>query len=87
MSIPDSLIAEFNFAALDNTENGIETGGLLCGDKESSTISTLIIPEQKGFATYFEVSGGEAEYCQYIEDRNLAILGFIHTHPTFSVFY
>ena len=32
------------------------------------------------------LSVGSAECWKYMEDRNLTILGFIHTHPTFSAF-
>ena len=59
VSIENNNKTNFDFTSLDNTKNGLETGGLHFGDKERSTISILIILEQTRFIKYF--SGGEAK--------------------------
>ena len=87
IELPEDFVAEFNFAAFKNSEDGKETGGFICGDKETLSATTLFIPKQRGYDTYFACEyGGEAECWKYMEDRKLTILGFIHTHPTFSAF-
>ena len=49
--LPEDFVAEFNFAAFNNSEDGKETGVFNCGDKETLSATTLFIPKQRGYDT------------------------------------
>ena len=77
IKISTDLISEFEFAALENTENGIETGALLCGPQADLKVTHLVFPKQTGFPTYYDVNSANAdiEYLEYLRKRSLVILG------------
>ena len=51
IELPEDFVAEFNFAAFNNSEDGKETGVFNCGDKETLSATTLFIPKQRGYDT------------------------------------
>ena len=54
-----------------------KTCAFICGDKETMSVTTLLFPKQRGYATYFACEyGGEAECWKYMEDHGLTLLGF-----------
>jgi proteasome lid subunit RPN8/RPN11 len=74
-----------------NTRRGIEScgviGGELTGDSSAFTITKLILPQQKGEQNTVEVTDeGEVELFNYMQERSLIPLGWIHTHPTQTCF-
>ena len=75
--------------AVSNTRRGIESCGILAGslssDSSSFTVTTLIIPKQKGEANVVEMLN-EEEIFDYQFERGLMPLGWIHTHPTQTCF-
>lgn len=59
--------------------------GALSSDDSSFTVTTLIIPKQKGEANTVEMLN-EEELFDYQYERGLMPLGWIHTHPTQTCF-
>ena len=78
---------EFIRRAQLNTQNKIETCGILAGKKrgESYVITTLIIPKQEGKQDMCHMTD-EIELFQTQIDLNVETLGWIHTHPQFNLF-
>eukprot|EP00003_Mantamonas_plastica_P019638 TRINITY_DN3194_c0_g1_i1.p1 TRINITY_DN3194_c0_g1~~TRINITY_DN3194_c0_g1_i1.p1 ORF type:complete len:441 (+),score=118.89 TRINITY_DN3194_c0_g1_i1:247-1569(+) len=81
--IPKKLINDFYDTALDNTQNGIETCGLLAGSLIDNAlyINTLILPKQHGTTDTCTTSSEEDIFAYQLEN-DLLSLGWIHTHPT-----
>lgn len=84
-----ALIEEFLRFAAANTARGIETCGILAAQLSANdsvfTISTLIIPKQKGTTDTVEMMSEEDVLMVHL-DRELYPLGWIHTHPTQTCF-
>eukprot|EP01133_Synstelium_polycarpum_P017510 gene17509-20890_t len=72
---------------MTNTIRGIETGALLCGKDEKThfQVTELLFPDQTGLDDSFECVNDE-QVCSYQMERNIITLGWIHSHPTMSVF-
>ncbi|KAJ3121225.1 hypothetical protein HK098_003883 [Nowakowskiella sp. JEL0407] len=87
VQIPTSIISLFLKVANENTQNNIETCGILSGTlrKDTFIVTTLLIPKQKGTSDSTETMG-EEELFEYQMNRDLLTLGWIHTHPTQTCF-
>ncbi|GAA5972406.1 hypothetical protein JCM11641_001830 [Rhodosporidiobolus odoratus] len=86
--LPASLPQYFmDVCAKRNTEQGIETCGLLLGSLSHNTLSitTLLIPKQVGTPDTCETTNEEEQFA-FQDERGLLTLGWIHTHPTQSCF-
>ena len=87
--ISPAVMESFLHYAKANTRRGIESCGILAGnlssDSSSFTVSTLIIPKQKGEPNVVEMLN-EEEVFDYQFERGLMPLGWVHTHPTQSCF-
>ena len=72
-----------------NTRHNIETCGILAGtlhpDEDAFSITSLVIPKQKGEENKVEMFG-EEDLCEYIMGKDLMTLGWIHSHPTQTCF-
>lgn len=87
--IAPAVMEEFMHFAKRSTRAGIESCGILAGtlsaDDSSFTVTTLIIPKQKGEANTVEMLN-EEEIFDFQFERGLLPLGWIHTHPTQTCF-
>jgi STAM-binding protein len=81
------MLDEFLKLASINTQNNLETCGVLTGylKKGAFNITTLIIPKQKSTPDTCETLN-EEELFDIQEQRGLFQLGWIHTHPKQSCF-
>ena len=87
VAMPGDLITKFLNIAKSNSDRNIETlgtlGGKLCNNKFQ--ISHLLIPKQQGQSDSCTMDGLEDVWD--VHDReNIIFLGWIHTHPAYSVF-
>ncbi|KAG8798831.1 hypothetical protein FRC17_007308, partial [Serendipita sp. 399] len=87
IDMPAELLEQFLGVARLNTLRKIETCGLLLGKQRgaSFTISTLLIPEQRGTQDTC-IMESEELVVEFSTHRDLLTLGWIHTHPTQSCF-
>lgn len=87
LELPTEMIDTFVALASHNTERRIETCGLLLGklSRGRYTITTLLIPNQKGSADTCEMLDEENIF-DYQDKRDLLTLGWIHTHPSMTCF-
>ncbi|CCA68396.1 hypothetical protein PIIN_02260 [Serendipita indica DSM 11827] len=87
IDMPAELLDRFLGVAHLNTLRKIETCGLLLGKQRGAgfTISTLLIPEQRG-TTDTCIMECEELVVEFSTGRDLLTLGWIHTHPTQSCF-
>ncbi|KAG8850105.1 hypothetical protein FRB91_009346 [Serendipita sp. 411] len=87
IDMPVELLEQFLGVARLNTLRKVETCGLLLGKERgnSFTISTLLIPEQRGTQDTCMMEGEEL-VVEFSTGRDLLTLGWIHTHPTQSCF-
>ncbi|GAM25294.1 hypothetical protein SAMD00019534_084690 [Acytostelium subglobosum LB1] len=85
--LSEEIVYLFWNRSIHNTIKGIETGALLCGRDEKThfVITELIFPNQVGRDDSFECINDEQVFCYQLE-RSLLTLGWIHTHPTQTVF-
>lgn len=85
--ISSRMLDEFLKLASINTQNNLETCGVLTGylQKGAFNITTLIIPKQKSTPDTCETLN-EEELFDIQEQRGLFQLGWIHTHPKQSCF-
>ena len=85
--LPVSAIHNFLLKAEENSKLGLETLAFLCGKMESNKfkISHVLIPSQIGTKDSCEPTNN-TEIVEYQEERNLVMIGWIHTHPTHSSF-
>ncbi|BGP42697.1 hypothetical protein JCM10449v2_006709 [Rhodotorula kratochvilovae] len=86
--LPARLISHFMHAiAAANTARRVETCGLLLGVLRSGTfhVTHLLIPKQEGTADTCAATHEEETFA-FQEERGLMTLGWIHTHPTQSIF-
>ncbi|CAF1305232.1 unnamed protein product [Rotaria magnacalcarata] len=87
ISIPCDITAKFLQAAQRNTDRKIETCGILAGSKRDNNymITHIVVPKQNGGPDSCDTEK-EEEMVEYIANNNLITLGWIHTHPTQTVF-
>lgn len=85
--LPPNLRNDFLRAAASNTQNNLETCGILCGTLISNAlfISRLVIPDQKSTSDTCETTD-EAALFDYCDSEDLMMLGWIHTHPSQTCF-
>jgi proteasome lid subunit RPN8/RPN11 len=93
IALPFDLPATFQDIARNNTIKGVETCGILLGERRSIytsdvyKITTMVIPRQTGTRDTCEaLPGAEERILSYALTNNLVCLGWIHTHPTQSCF-
>ena len=84
-----ALMEEFLRFAASNTSRNIETCGILAGKLSGNdsvfTITTLIVPKQRGTTDTVEMLNEEDILTVHLE-RELYPLGWIHTHPSQTCF-
>ncbi|KWU45098.1 Mov34-domain-containing protein [Rhodotorula sp. JG-1b] len=86
--LPAKLISHFiDVIAEANTARKIETCGLLLGKERDDelVISHLLIPQQSGSSETCSMQR-EEEVAAFQQQESLLTLGWIHTHPTQSIF-
>lgn len=85
--LPSTLRATFLEIAADNTRQGVEMCGMLCGTQVNNAlfISHLVIPEQRCTPDTCETEN-ESGMLNYCIENDLIVIGWIHTHPTQSCF-
>ena len=80
-------LPKFLEIAKANSDRNIETlgtfGGQLCNNK--FRVTHLLIPKQQGQSDSCTMEGYE-DVLELHEKENLTLLGWIHTHPAYSVF-
>ncbi|KAH6686742.1 Mov34/MPN/PAD-1 family protein [Plectosphaerella plurivora] len=85
--IPSRLRRDFLNAAAENTRQGLEMCGILCGRPINNAlfVTCLVIPEQKCTTDTCETEN-EGSLLDYCISEDLLMLGWIHTHPTQTCF-
>ena len=86
--IPENLVSTFLNLSKTNSDDGIETlgtfGGQICSDNKYR-VTHLLIPKQTGHSDSCIMDGAE-DIFKIHEEENIIFLGWIHTHPAYSVF-
>ena len=86
--LPGDLISKFLEVARVNSDKNIETlgtlGGQLCNNK--FRVTHLLIPKQTGHPDSCTMDDGIEDVFEFYERENIIFLGWIHTHPDYSVF-
>ena len=87
VAVPGDLIVKFLGIAKVNSDRGIETLGTLGGQLRNNKfmISHLLIPRQVGKSDSCTMDGLE-DVWNIHDKENIIFLGWIHTHPAYSVF-
>jgi len=86
--VPEHLPEKFLKVAKVNTDQNLETCGILCGhlsDDNKLFIDTIIIPKQTASSDTCNTLN-EIEVLNYQQRHNLLTLGWIHTHPSQTCF-
>lgn len=85
--LPEGLRSKFLSIALPNTNKNLETCGMLCGKLQHNAffITHLAIPHQISTSDTCSTTHEELLF-NYLDENDLFILGWIHTHPTQSCF-
>lgn len=85
--IPAELEAEFLKVAHANTARNLETCGILCGklSRNAFFVTHLMIPPQESTSDTCQTTNEELLFEQ-IDENDLFVLGWIHTHPTQTCF-
>ncbi|PVZ99581.1 hypothetical protein BB558_004393 [Smittium angustum] len=85
--IPSRLCSVFLKYADKNTQNNLETCGVMCGKIENGVlrVTTLIIPQQSATSDTCNTEN-EEDIFLITTDNELLTLGWIHTHPSQSCF-
>ena len=86
--IPGDLVSSFLYHAKDNSDDGIETLGILggrLGIDNKFRVTHLLLPRQTGHTDSCTMTGVE-ELLDIHDKENIILLGWIHTHPAYSVF-
>ena len=85
--LPGDLITRFLAIAKTNSDRGIETmgtfGGQWCNNR--FLVTHLLIPRQVGKSDSCTMDGLE-DVWKIHDKENIIFLGWIHTHPAYSVF-
>ena len=86
-TLPKDAVAKFEQMANENSQRNIETLGYLAGKRNNgeTCISTLIIPKQVGTTSTCECREEEQVVAQ-IQNDDLILVGWIHTHPLYDVY-
>ena len=85
--MPGDLTDRFLAIARTNSDRGVETLGTLGGSLSNNRliISHLLIPKQEGKSDSCTMEGLEDVWDVH-DKENIVFLGWIHTHPAYSVF-
>ncbi|KAG7700003.1 hypothetical protein KL930_000690 [Ogataea haglerorum] len=85
--LPPKVVDEFLVIAKRNTSKKLETCGILCGklNRNAFFINYLVIPEQHSTPNTCNTKNEEKLF-DFIDNLDLFVLGWIHTHPTQSCF-
>lgn len=85
--LPPTLRTTFLRLAHQNTVKNMETCGFLAGTLRANAlfVSALVIPKQTATSDTCEMTD-ESELFDYVDQHDLMILGWIHTHPTQTCF-
>ncbi|KAG5361079.1 AMSH-like protease sst2 [Yarrowia sp. B02] len=85
--IPAELEAAFLKVAHANTVKNLETCGILCGklSRNAFFVTHLMIPPQESTSDTCQTTNEELLFEQ-IDENDLFVLGWIHTHPTQTCF-
>lgn len=85
--LPVELQRQFLELAKPNTQNNLETAGILCGklSRNAFFVTNLVIPHQLSTSDTCSTTNEELLF-EYIDQHELFILGWIHTHPTQTCF-
>ena len=85
--MPGDLTDRFLAIARSNSDRGVETLGTLGGSLSNNRliISHLLIPKQEGKSDSCTMEGLEDVWDVH-DKENIVFLGWIHTHPAYSVF-
>ncbi|KAI5458660.1 hypothetical protein BGZ63DRAFT_362228 [Mariannaea sp. PMI_226] len=85
--LPKDLRQTFLDIASENTRQGLEMCGILCGTPINNAlfVRCLLIPEQKCTSDTCETQN-ETSMFDYCMNEDLLVLGWIHTHPTQTCF-
>lgn len=85
--LPSTLRQKFLAIASNNTRQGLEMCGVLCGTTVNNAlfISHLVIPEQRCTSDTCETEN-ESGMLDYCITNDLIVIGWIHTHPTQTCF-
>lgn len=85
--LPPTLRTTFLRLAHQNTIKNMETCGFLAGTLRANAlfVSALVIPKQTATSDTCEMTD-ESELFDYVDQHDLMILGWIHTHPTQTCF-
>ncbi|XP_065224482.1 STAM-binding protein-like A [Planococcus citri] len=85
--IPSRLMQTFLVLAQKNTNNNVETCGILAGRMKSNMliVTHLLIPKQYGTSDSCNTDN-EEDLFNYQSEHNLLTLGWIHTHPSQTAF-
>lgn len=85
--LPPQLRDSFLEVARKNTENNLETCGILCGklNRNAFFITHLVIPHQEATSDTTTTTNEHILF-EYVDTNDLFILGWIHTHPSQSCF-
>lgn len=87
--LPTELRTGFLAIAASNTRNKLETCGILCGTLISNAlfVSHLVIPDQTSTSdTCDTTEQGDSALFDYVDNEELMVCGWIHTHPTQTCF-
>ena len=86
--LPSNLISTFLKLSKVNSDENIETlgtlGGVLCKNNEYR-VTHLLIPRQTGYSDSCIMHSPEVLMDMYVRE-DIVLLGWIHTHPAYSVF-
>ncbi|ANB11399.1 hypothetical protein AWJ20_4208 [Sugiyamaella lignohabitans] len=85
--LPRGLKDTFLQIAKKNTMRNLETCGILCGklNRNAFFINYLVIPEQESTSDTCSTTNEESLF-EFIDENELFVLGWIHTHPTQTCF-
>ena len=86
--LPSDLVSKFDQLSEANTQERLETGGIIVGQKMDGyyQVTNLIIPEQTSSSTHWEVHDERQITNYFVYNPNLIMLGLIHTHPNMTSF-
>ncbi|KAF3906219.1 hypothetical protein ABW20_dc0101652 [Dactylellina cionopaga] len=85
--IPRDLRRSFLAVASPNTKRNLETCGILAGFLRNNAffVNRLVIPQQEATSDTCNMMDESALF-DYIDNEDLMVLGWIHTHPTQTCF-
>ena len=86
--VPTDLVTKFEELAQENTNKGLETGGILAGKLVGNhyDITHVIIPHQTAADDRFDVQDVRQLANVFCVQPDLVMLGLIHTHPKWDSF-